>query len=330
MAGYSRPPAGQKNKMNDKKTNFLDYFFVLRPILLVPAWTMLLAGFYQAQRQAGIPVKPVWLLPGKLWLALALYSGLMGAAYIVNQIFDVETDRLNKKLFLVAEGYVSKSGIWAEAVILMVLALALAAYFFNRTFAVMMLASGILGLLYSMPPFKFKAKPFLDMTANGFGYGGLAFATGWLVLGQYSEKIWLAAAPYMLAVAAVYVNTTIPDYHSDKATGNITTGVFLGGTVTIGLGLALMAGSAGLAYYLNDRLCLIASVCALPLFLTAVITGKMRWTMVSYQGGSLVLVLLVGMMYPVFFLLLAATYLALKVYHKKRFNLDYPRFADRA
>ncbi|MDO9390929.1 MAG: hypothetical protein Q7U71_04055, partial [bacterium] len=126
-----------------------------------------------------------------------------------------------------------------------------------------------------------------------------------------------------------YVNTTIPDYHSDKATGNITTGVLLGGTVTIGLGLALMAGSAGLAYYLNDRLCLIAAVCALPLFLIAVVTGKMRWTMMSYQGGSLVLVLLVGMMHPVFFLLLLGTYLALKVYHKKRFNMDYPKFADR-
>ncbi|MDO9068901.1 MAG: UbiA family prenyltransferase [Deltaproteobacteria bacterium] len=315
--------------MNNKKSNLLDYFFVLRPILLVPAWTMLLAGFYQAQLQAGVPAKPLWLLPGKLWLALALYSGLMGAVYIVNQIFDIETDRINKKLFLVAEGYVSKRGIWAEAGILMVLAMALAVYFFSRTFAVIILVSGALGLLYSVPPFKFKAKPFLDMAANGFGYGGLAFATGWLVFGQYSEKIWLAAAPYMLAVAAVYVNTTIPDYHSDKATGNITTGVFLGGTVTIGLGLALMAGSAGLAYYLNDRLCLIAALCALPLFLIAVITGKMKWTMLSYQGGSLVLVLLVGMMHPVFFLLLLGTYLALKVYHKKRFNMDYPKFADR-
>ena len=315
--------------MKDKRTNILDYFFVLRPILLVPAWTMLLAGFYQAQIQAGAAAKPVLMLPGKLWLALALYSGLMGAVYIVNQIFDIETDRLNKKLFLVAEGYVSKAGIWAEAVLLMASALSLSLFYFNRTFAVVILVSGALGLLYSVPPFKFKAKPFLDMAANGFGYGGLAFAAGWLVFGQYSERIWLAAAPYMLAVAAVYVNTTIPDYHSDKATGNITTGVFLGGTSTIFLGLCLMAGSAGLAYYLNDRLCLIASVCALPLFLVAVITGKMKWTMLSYQGGSLILVLLVGMMYPVFFVLLAATYLSLKIYHKKRFNMDYPRFADR-
>jgi 4-hydroxybenzoate polyprenyltransferase len=315
--------------MNDKKTKILDYFFVLRPILLVPAWTMLLAGHYQAQRMAGLAVKTTWLLPSRLWLALALYSALMGAVYIVNQIFDVETDRLNKKLFLVAEGYVGKAAISVEAVILMALALALSVFFFSRTFAVIILASGILGLLYSVPPFKFKAKPFLDMAANGFGYGGLAFAAGWLVSGGYSEKIWLAAAPYMLAVAAVYVNTTIPDYHSDKATGNITTGVFLGGTVTIWLGLIMMAGSAALAFFLNDRLCLIASACALPLFIMAVATGKMKWTMLSYQGGSLIMVLLVGMMYPVFFLLLAATYLSLKVYHKKRFNMDYPKFADR-
>lgn len=296
---------------------------------MVPAWTMLLAGHYQVQRQGVLLVKPVWALPGQLWLALALYSGLMGSVYIVNQIFDVETDRLNNKLFLVAEGYVNRKAIWAEAVILLAAALALSLYFFSRAFALMILLSGILGLLYSIPPFKLKGKPFLDMLANGLGYGGLAFAVGWLVSGEYGPRIWLSSAPYVLAVAAVYVNTTIPDCRSDQATGNITTGVFLGEKATIWLGLGLMAVSAGLSFYLKDWLCLVASVSALPLFVMAAVTRKLRWTMLSYQGGSLALVLLIGLMYPVFFLLLGVTYLSLKIYHKKRFQMDYPRFADR-
>ncbi|HTY08845.1 MAG TPA: hypothetical protein VMF29_06745, partial [Candidatus Edwardsbacteria bacterium] len=97
-----------------KKASPLDYLFVLRPILLVPAWTMLLVGHYQGSATH----RMTWRLPGRLWLALGLYSGLMGAVYIVNQIFDVETDRLNRKLFLVADGFVSRPAIAIEAALL--------------------------------------------------------------------------------------------------------------------------------------------------------------------------------------------------------------------
>jgi 4-hydroxybenzoate polyprenyltransferase len=315
--------------MSSKKPHFLDYLFVLRPILLVPAWTMLLVGNYQAQRLAGV-IRPAWTLPGKLWANLALYSALMGAVYIVNQVFDVETDRLNKKLFLVAEGYVSRRAIIVEAVLLIAAALAASAAYFSGIHLTFILLSAMLGLLYSVPPFKFKARPFLDMLANGLGYGLLAFATGWLGTGGYSQQLWLASLPYVLAVSAVYLNTTIPDYASDKATGNVTTGVFLGGRNTIWLAMVLMSLSLGASIYLNDRLCLVASGCALPLFIMAAYTQKLRWTMLAYQAGSLVLVMLTGLIYPVYFVMLLVTYMALRYYHKWRFKMDYPKFADRA
>ncbi len=303
----------------------LDYLFVLRPILMAPVWTMLLAGQYRA---SGTPLL-TWRLPPELWLMIALYSGLMGAAYIVNQIFDVETDRLNKKLFLVAEGHVSKPAIIAEAALLSAAAVLLGFLKFPPPVGWLVLASGALGLLYSVPPFKFKAKPFLDMLANGAGYGGLAFATGWTATGAPAGAVWVAALPYVLSVSAVYLNTTLPDYRSDKATGNVTTGVLLGVRATTWLALALMAASAALAWRLGDNLCLVAAACSLPLFLLAVITQKMRWVMLSYQGGSLLFAFLVGLAYPSLFVLLAATYAALKYYHKWRFSMDYPRLADR-
>jgi 4-hydroxybenzoate polyprenyltransferase len=308
-----------------RRRSALDYLFVLRPILLVPAWTMLLAGHY---RSAGID-RMTWRLPPELWLMIALYSGLMGAAYIVNQIFDVETDRLNKKLFLVAEGYVSKPGIVIEAVLLFAVAIVVSFLRYPPLVVWLVAASGLLGLLYSVPPFKFKAKPFLDMLANGAGYGGLAFATGWTATGAPASEAWIAALPYVLSVSAVYLNTTLPDYRSDKATGNVTTGVLIGGKATTWLALALMAASAALAWRLGDNLCLVAAACSLPLFLLAVITQQMRWVMLSYQGGALLLVALVGLIFPVFFVMLLVTYAALRYYHKWRFGMDYPRFADR-
>lgn len=304
----------------------MDYLFVLRPILLIPAWTMLLVGYFRAQGHLSITFK----LPGKFWLALLIYSGLMGAVYIVNQIFDVETDRLNKKLFLVAEGYVNKKIIIVEAVVLLFTAAFLAFWKFSVLFGVVIVASGVLGLLYSVPPFKFKAKPFLDMLANGFGYGLLAFAAGWVSVGRDNADVWMFSVPYVLAVSAVYLNTTIPDYSSDKATNNITTGVFLGIKATRWLALAMMLGSLLLSIHFKDYLCLAAAGAALPLFVMAVVSGNMKWTMLSYQAGSLMLVVLSGLLFPIYIPILIATFLALKFYHKWRFGMDYPKFADRA
>lgn len=312
--------------MDSKRSHPLDYLFVLRPILLIPAWTMLLVGYYRAQGQLSITLK----LPGEFWLAMLLYSGLMGAVYIVNQIFDVETDRLNKKLFLVAEGYVNKTAIIIEAGALFLGAIAIGFWKFSILFGVIITLSGILGLLYSVPPFKFKAKPFLDMLANGLGYGLLAFAAGWISAGRDNTNVWLFSIPYVLAVSAVYLNTTIPDYNSDQATGNITTGVFIGIKTTRWLALAMMLGSLLLSIYFKDYLCLAAAGAAMPLFLMAVISANMKWTMLSYQAGSLMLVALSGIMFPVFIPILIITFLALKFYHKWRFGMDYPKFADRA
>jgi len=312
--------------VKNKKMNILDYFFVLRPILLVPAWTMLLVGHYRAE--GGLSIRLA--LPGEFWLAMLLYSGLMGAVYIINQIFDIETDRLNKKLFLVADGYVNKRAIIVEAIVLLFAASFIAFWKFSVLFGAIITASGILGLLYSVPPFKFKGKPFLDMLANGFGYGLLAFIAGWLSSNPAMSVMWLYSLPYVLAVSAVYLNTTIPDYDSDKATGNITTGVFIGPKATRWLALAMMSGSLVLSLLFRDILCLAASGAALPLFLMAVISANMKWTMLSYQAGSLVLVVMAGVPFPVYIPILLATFLALKFYHKWRFGMDYPRFADRA
>jgi len=320
--------AGGRDSQKPGGLSALDYFFVLRPILLVPAWTMLLAGHFQCQRFLALP-RDRWHWPADLWWMILLFSCLMGAVHIVNQIFDVETDRLNKKLFLVAEGYVNRTAIWLEAWALFVGSILLGFLLLGPVPGLLLAASGVWGLVYSVPPFRFKARPFLDTLVNGSGYGMLAFALGWVTCGHYSQAVWLAATPYVLAVAAVFVNTTIPDRESDKATGNVTTGVFLGTTGSTWLAVGLVLFSLSLALVLGDMLCAVAAGCGLPLFIMAAATTRMKWEMLSYQAGALTLAALVGIIYPVFFALLAATFLALRLYHKWRFGLDYPRFADR-
>jgi 4-hydroxybenzoate polyprenyltransferase len=304
-----------------------DYLFLLRPILFVPLWTLTLTGYFWAGEGGGT-YRFAWLPPGRLALSLLLYSLLMGSVYILNQIFDRDTDKLNKKLYLLAEGHVSPRAAWAECFLLIVIALSLS-LLFPPGYRVFILLSLGLGILYSAPPFKLKGRPLLDILSNSIGYGGLAFMVGWLTQGGYDKAHLLKSVPYVLAVAAVFINTTVPDIEGDKKTGNITTGVFLGIRGTTLLALLAILGAVAASLWLGDWLCLIASAVATPLFVWAAIKGKVKPAMMAYQLGGGALVILLCILFPWFLILLLVTFGSLWAYHRVRFGMNYPALADR-
>jgi 4-hydroxybenzoate polyprenyltransferase len=302
-----------------------DHLFLLRPILFVPLWALTLLGYFWAE---GGTYRLAWLPQGRLLLSLFLYSLLMGSVYVLNQIFDRESDRLNRKLYLLAEGYVTLRAAWVECFLLLVVSLSLS-LLFSPAYRVFILLSLGLGILYSAPPFKLKGKPILDILSNSIGYGCVAFMVGWLSLGTYHVGHLLKSLPYVLAVAAVFINTTVPDIEGDRKTGNITTGVFLGIRGTTLLALSAILGAVAASLWLGDWLCLIASLAATPLFLWAAIRAKVKSAMISYQLSGGALVILVCLLFPWYLALLLVTFGALFVYHKVRFGLNYPALADR-
>ncbi|MFQ6003827.1 MAG: hypothetical protein ACE5KJ_08780, partial [Candidatus Zixiibacteriota bacterium] len=89
---------------------YLDYLFVIRPVLMPPVWTILLLGHHRSAALSGQSN-----LPG---LILLLVTFLVGAVYLLNQIYDVESDRINKKLFFLAEGYISKKNAIFQTILL--------------------------------------------------------------------------------------------------------------------------------------------------------------------------------------------------------------------
>lgn len=293
----------------------------------MPLWTLTLVGYYLSGAE-GVTHRFSWLPQGRLALSLLVYTLLMGSVYIVNQIFDCDTDRLNKKLHLLSKGYLSLKAAWAECLILIVIALGLS-FLFSPAYRAFLLLSLGLGILYSAPPFKLKGRPILDILSNGIGYGCLAFMVGWLTKGNYSRVHLLKSIPYVLAVAAVFINTTVPDIEGDKKTGNITTGVFLGIQGTTFLALMAILGAAVVSLWTGDLLCLIPSLAATPLFLWAALDPKVKPAMIAYQLSGGVLVILLCLIFPWYLVLLLATFGALYLYHKLRFGLNYPALADR-
>lgn len=307
-----------------KKIHPFDYFFILRPLILIPVWDFFLIGSYRARGARGF----TW----DMALGLLIYTMLMGGVYILNQIMDIETDRINKKLFLLTAGYVTvktatfqMTALWLAAVIL--------AYKSGLAFMLFIALSLILGVAYSLPPIKLKGKPFLDLLANGFGYGLVNFGLGWLIFRPFTWSILGIFLPYLLSIAAVFVNTTIVDAEGDRKAGERTTAVLIGAPMSYALSSLLMAGAIIASALRKDLICLIPSAVSLPLFLVAALCcfqkNKVdrKLTILSFRLPGLLFTLVTGYLYPPYFLFLIVLLIAMRIYYKKRFGMNYPTLA---
>ena len=230
---------GMQNQFSKSILPVFDYLIVLRPTLLFPVWTLVLLGHYHGTAPTSYSLKfeflaveiPVYLhVDPRIWVTLCLYSMLAGAVYIINQIADKETDLENNKLYLVADGYVKLPVIKLEAALLFIASIATTVVWFHRSWAYLALiaVSTVLGVIYSVRPFRLKGIPILDLVSNAIGYGGIAFLLGWAATATLNTEALQRAIPYIFCVGAAFVNTTLPDLKGDLAHGDRTTGVVLG------------------------------------------------------------------------------------------------------
>jgi chlorophyll synthase len=307
-----------------KRFNPFDFFFILRPLILVPVWDFFLIGCYRARGSGGFTPAMI--------LGLAIYTLIMGGVYILNQIMDRETDRINRKLFLISGDLISvrtatyyMSGLWLIAVAL--------AYRFGLAFMIFTAVSLILGVGYSLPPVKLKGRPLADTLANSIGYGLINFGLGWLVFKEFSWRIVPLFLPYTLSIAAVFVNTTLVDMEGDRRSGDITTAVFMGRGLSHILSVLLMAAAVVVSALRGEVICLIPAAVSLPLFIIAAFYYFLRnrihrkLTIASFRLPGLLFTLITGYLYWPFLIFLALLLVAMRLYYKNRFGMVYPTLA---
>ena len=86
----------------------LDSFFILRPTLMFPLVTMILAGHHLAEVRN--------ILGWERWLLLMIgLCAMFGLGYLLNQVRDRKCDRDNGKLFLISTGVLSRKHLIVEA-----------------------------------------------------------------------------------------------------------------------------------------------------------------------------------------------------------------------
>lgn len=325
-----------KSSIQNKAFEILDYIAVIRPMLLVPVWTMLLIGYYRAEMAFTNPnqSEQVQFAPFEFYPQLELvktfiiYSMLMGAVYILNQICDVKTDSVNNKLYLVAKGYVNNRVLKIEiAALSMGASFFTICYFSDKPFYIgLVFLSALLGSIYSLPPFRLKGRAIFDLLTNICGYGFVAFFAGWLSKSK-AELNWMAfgaALPYALFVAAAFINTTLPDIEGDRENGDSTTGTLLGVKKSCFLSAFFIILAALISWAIKDKLALTISLFSLPLFVIMAIRAEIKIVTMTTKVSLLALSVAIGIKMPYYLLLLLGTIVSVKWYYWLRFRVKYP------
>ena len=93
----------------------LDHIFLMRPLLLFPIWSPFLFGYYRSGGTWG----------NHLILPMIMLTALGGGGYVLNQIFDLESDKINRKLFILPKGYISLKAAWIQTILLDITAISI-------------------------------------------------------------------------------------------------------------------------------------------------------------------------------------------------------------
>ena len=162
-------------------------------------------------------------LPIILWLTLPFNLLIYG----VNDVFDQETDAQNPR-----KGTLEGARIEISEVRPIALGVALSnvpflvyfAFFVPPSAVAWMLLYALLFVGYSVPPARFKARPYLDSLSNAAYAFPLVFVP--LALGKW--PVWPAAVGLMAWSAAKHTFDAVQDVNEDRKVGITTTAVRLG------------------------------------------------------------------------------------------------------
>lgn len=149
-----------------------------------------------------------------------------GAVLAMNDLYDLPSDRRNprKANAPLVTGVLSAADLkrwgWLCGIVTMVLALAVGPLFATGTAVVL-----ILSWLYSVPPFRLKARPGADLAVNAVVVGVLAPVSGWSLHRPPLDYPLIMVVLGLLVAAALYLPTTVMDEEADRGAGDSTAAV---------------------------------------------------------------------------------------------------------
>ena len=210
---------------------FRDFVAFARPITLMPPFVGIFCGALIAEgwgRHVGEPVGGFVMLKA---FALAVAGGLMNAgSNSINQIYDLEIDRINKPNRPLPSGRISMSTAWIFTAIFYLQAWVVGAWVGSGPLIVVLIAT-FLSIFYSAPPLRFKNNGIVANIAMAIPRGLLLPVAGWLAVrpDDLANRIpWSVGIVLMLFVLGASTTKDYADMEGDAAHGARTLPVMLG------------------------------------------------------------------------------------------------------
>lgn len=154
---------------------------------------------------------------------------LTGSFFSVNNAFDIKEDKNSGKTSnLVARGLISQKEAILFSVITAMAAVAFFSYVGGFLGFLFSTTCAVLGFLYSVPPFRFKKRPFIDVVSHGLFLGALLVLIGTTAYsGTLNDTAYFLAVGFFVVSCLFQMQNLLGDYFVDREMGIKTTAVFL-------------------------------------------------------------------------------------------------------
>jgi len=256
-------------------------------------------------------------------ISLLSLTAILASAYLLNQIFDRESDERNEKCFYLSRGIFHARTLVIYALVFFVIA----SLAFKRAADVQrapLVAALLLSLLYSLPPARLCARPFFDIAANAIGYGAVAYVLGFGAYQSTPLRAIVSSAPYVLLVASTFLHTTILDAAGDKAVGKISTTVFIGERASVNLAATLHVLAVVCALATGNYAALAVTGLSLPVTLRTIVKRQREASAVLVQVITLVVTAAAIVSWPTYAIIVVPLIILSRFYYRRRFGITYP------
>jgi 4-hydroxybenzoate polyprenyltransferase len=306
----------------------LDYIFLLRPMLFFPGWSTMLAGFFISTSDYWFPLPDQNVDYLIIFLLISGFAMIMGSAFVLNQLRDIESDKKNNKLFIISDGIVSVTSARREVYILTIAAVIIGFYLNFYIGTLFILFFLITGILYNYKPAKMKDRPWGSLIANAL-MGWLAFSIGWSINYQPDLHLVIDSFPYFCFNTALYLFTLLPDVKGDKVAGKETLAVVYGIKKIVLWAFILYVFGLIVTVIVKDYQALLFYLLSLPFFMKSIITKKVPDAIRTTKFGILFFALSICLRWPFYLLLMISGFFLTRWYFKQRFDFEYPNFAGK-
>jgi 4-hydroxybenzoate polyprenyltransferase len=304
-----------------------DLFFTLRPVILIPVWGFSIFGYYRAVDINPLKINEYWFTISPLvYAAFLFFSISVGVVYVMNQLADIEVDKKNGGLPLIASGIVSVKAAWflcATGTLITIIMPLFTPYKLLSFFSGLTI---LIGYIYSFKPFFLSGRVIFDFLSNATGYGVIAFGVGWYLGGRelFSGDFLCASLPYFLLMSAGSINSTIPDIKGDQAEGKNTTAVILGAFRSHLLSTSILLSAGIAAMIQKDLLALFCAILSLPVYFLYIIKQRTILMEATYKVGGALCMMCAFLVMPMFIPISLSVFFCTRIYFRLRHAVEYP------